>query len=273
MEDIMGFAVDTMKLCLDNPERFRIVCREEETSTNTAVKEKAREGEEEGYLLIAERQTAGRGRLGRTFESPEQTGLYMSLLLRPDCEPKKALHITTAAAVAVAEAIRELTGRKAEIKWVNDVYVDGRKVCGILTESALDAGSGRMAYAVLGIGVNVTEPKEGFARTIAHIAGALYDFGQEPEAFREKLAAEICNRFLALYPDMHSVRLAERYRALFDCFRKEAKKGYLKDVVLWGISDRFTWKNNFPAPGRTDAPLLFDTGCRPKPAFDALVRN
>lgn len=66
---------------------------------------------------------------------------------------------------------------------------------------------------------------------------------------------------------------AERYRALFDCFRKEAKKGYLKDVVLWGISDRFTWKNNFPAPGRTDAPLLFDTGCRPKPAFDALVRN
>lgn len=246
MEDIMGFAVDTMKLCLDNPERFRIVCREEETSTNTAVKEKAREGEEEGYLLIAERQTAGRGRLGRTFESPEQTGLYMSLLLRPDCEPKKALHITTAAAVAVAEAIRELTGRKAEIKWVNDVYVDGRKVCGILTESALDAGSGRMAYAVLGIGVNVTEPKEGFARTIAHIAGALYDFGQEPEAFREKLAAEICNRFLALYPDMHSVRLAERYRALsLMCGRRIAvidditKPELMRKACVLAIDDDF----------------------------------
>lgn len=66
---------------------------------------------------------------------------------------------------------------------------------------------------------------------------------------------------------------AERYRALFDCFRKEAGKGYLKDVVLWGITDRFSWKNNFPSPGRTDAPLLFDADCKPKPAFNALVRD
>ncbi len=64
---------------------------------------------------------------------------------------------------------------------------------------------------------------------------------------------------------------AERYRALFECFRKEAKKGYLKDVVLWGITDRFSWKNNFPSPGRTDAPLLFDREAKPKPAFDALI--
>ena len=66
---------------------------------------------------------------------------------------------------------------------------------------------------------------------------------------------------------------AERYRALFECFRKEAKKGYLKDVVLWGITDRFSWKNNFPSPGRTDAPLLFDGNCKPKPAFDALMKE
>ncbi|MBQ0166687.1 MAG: endo-1,4-beta-xylanase [Treponema sp.] len=66
---------------------------------------------------------------------------------------------------------------------------------------------------------------------------------------------------------------AERYRALFDCFRKEAGKGYLKDVVLWGTSDRFTWKNNFPSPGRTDAPLLFDREGKPKPAFDVLIRD
>ena len=64
---------------------------------------------------------------------------------------------------------------------------------------------------------------------------------------------------------------AERYRVLFECFRKEAKKGYLKDVVLWGITDRFSWKNNFPSPGRTDAPLLFDGEGKPKPAFDALI--
>lgn len=66
---------------------------------------------------------------------------------------------------------------------------------------------------------------------------------------------------------------AERYRALFDCFKKEADKGYLKDVALWGISDRFSWKNNFPSPGRTDAPLLFDREGKPKPAFDALIRD
>ncbi|MBR3862676.1 MAG: biotin--[Clostridia bacterium] len=95
----------------------------------------------------------GRGRKGRSFFSPDGTGIYMSLLLRPQIHAELALRITTVAAVSVCQAIEKLSSRKPGIKWVNDIYMDGRKVCGILTETALASG-GRLEYAVLGIGVN-----------------------------------------------------------------------------------------------------------------------
>ena len=106
------------------------------TSTNTVLKSLAAEGAPAGLVLIAEEQTAGRGRMGRSFYSPADSGLYLSLLLRPNVSAVEATRLTACAAVAVAETIEELSGRPAQIKWVNDIFVDGRKVCGILTEAS-----------------------------------------------------------------------------------------------------------------------------------------
>lgn len=166
-------------------------------STNTALKEAAAAGAPAGTVLIAAAQTNGRGRRGRSFYSPGGTGLYISVLLRPDFAPEMAIRITTAAAVAAARAIGEIAGKDALIKWVNDLYLDGRKIAGILTESALSADGERLDYAVLGIGVNVTEPDGGFPEEIRQIAGALLD---EPiPDGRAKIAAAFLSQFFRIY--------------------------------------------------------------------------
>lgn len=103
-------------------------------STNTWVRQRAQEGAAEGTVVVAEGQTAGRGRRGRAFFSPEGSGIYLSLLLRPSIDPSQAHLLTCAAAVAVARAIERTSGQSASIKWVNDVYCNERKVAGILTE-------------------------------------------------------------------------------------------------------------------------------------------
>ena len=120
-------------------------------STNTALRALAEEGAKEGTVLLAAQQTAGRGRRGRSFYSPEGTGMYMSILLRPKAPAQKILRITPAAAVAAAQTFEEISGESANIKWVNDVYMRGRKVCGILTEASI-TGDG-VRYVIMGIGV------------------------------------------------------------------------------------------------------------------------
>ncbi len=128
---------------------------EEIDSTNRYVKELAAIGAPEGTVVIANRQSAGRGRLGRSFFSPEEKGIYMSILLRPEMELEQAVLITSMAAVAVAEAIEQVSGIPAQIKWVNDVFLNRKKVCGILTEAGINAEKQSLEYVVLGIGVNV----------------------------------------------------------------------------------------------------------------------
>ena len=142
------------------------------TSTNKLVKECASE-RDEGYVIIADRQTEGRGRLGRSFFSPAGSGVYFSLLLKPKTGISDALPVTTAAAVAVCSALKETFGAEPGIKWVNDIYIDGKKVCGILAESAVDRESGMPEYIVLGIGINVYEPEGGFPDDISALAGAV----------------------------------------------------------------------------------------------------
>lgn len=177
---------------------IEIDLRDEVTSTNTVLKELAEQGKSEGLVLIAENQVKGKGRLGRSFYSPKGSGLYMSILLRPELPSEDSTAITTAAAVAVAEAVMAVTGRQPRIKWVNDVYLDGKKICGILTEAAIDFENRKLNYAVLGIGVNILEPPGGFPPEIAEVAGALYK-EKSPAGARTKLAAEILNRFFRLY--------------------------------------------------------------------------
>lgn len=190
-ESIRGFLAPDM-------EGIDIDLRGEVSSTNTVLKEMAEQGSPEGLVLIAENQVKGKGRLGRSFYSPPGSGVYMSILLRPEFPPEDSLAITTAAAVAVAEAVSAVTGRQALIKWVNDVYLEGRKICGILTEAAVDFESRGLSYAVLGIGVNILEPPGGFPPEIAQVAGALYR-EKAPAETRARLAAEILNRFFGYY--------------------------------------------------------------------------
>ena len=130
----------------------RIIRLDKVTSTNDVMKKCARDGEAEGLVVVAKRQTRGRGRLGRDWVSPEG-GLYLSVLLRPRSDPKELTRLTVHSSVPVAKAIEKVTGLRTELKWPNDVQVDGRKVAGLLVEGT--GQQGRIAYVVLGIGVNV----------------------------------------------------------------------------------------------------------------------
>ena len=182
------------------------------TSTNTVLKARAADGAPEGLVLIAAEQTAGRGRMGRSFYSPPDSGLYMSLLLRPKIAAQEATRITACAAVAVAETVEELSGRPTRIKWVNDVLLDGRKICGILTEASFDCESGELAYVIVGIGINITVPEGDFPEELRQIAGAAFDGAAIPE-LRARLAAGVLDRLFHYAAELDSPACFEAYRA------------------------------------------------------------
>ncbi|MGN0431567.1 MAG: biotin--[acetyl-CoA-carboxylase] ligase [Lachnospiraceae bacterium] len=180
-------------------------------ATNTLLREKANAGAKEGYTVIADEQTNGRGRRGRSFYSPKDTGIYMSLLLRPvGITPGQAIKITTMAAVAACEAIEEVSGKQTGIKWVNDIYMYGRKVSGILTEASFDMENGSLDYVVLGIGMNVYPPKGGFPKEIEQIAGTIFHESQNDG--KNSLAAGFLNHFMSYYTAGENVNYVEKYR-------------------------------------------------------------
>ncbi len=178
----------------------------ETDSTNNRLKELARNGAKGGYLLATAHQTAGRGRLGRSFFSP-QSGVYLSLLLRPRSDPDKTLFFTTAAAVAVCRAIEKTSNERAQIKWVNDVYIKGRKACGILTEAAISEGV--TDWAVVGIGVNIAPPKGGFPEEISDRAGAIFNEGNVPKGYENRLVAQIAIELERVYSQPHEPTAGE----------------------------------------------------------------
>lgn len=182
------------------------------SSTNTVLKTMAAEDAPAGTAVLAAKQTAGRGRLGRSFFSPPAGGLYLSLLLRPDLSPADAPRLTSCAAVAVAEAVEELSGRATGIKWVNDVYMDRRKICGILTEAGMDLETSRVSYVVVGIGINLRTPEGGFPEEIRNIAGAAFDGLSVPD-LRNRLAALVLDKLTDYASDPFSDTLFESYQA------------------------------------------------------------
>ncbi len=180
------------------------------TSTNDLAKQYALDLKPEGTVIVAREQTAGRGRKGRSFYSPMSTGVYISVLLRPELTAEKTLYITTAAAVAVAKAIEKISGKEAKIKWVNDIFVDGKKVCGILTEGAIDFETGKMQYAVLGIGVNIKKPENDFPSEIQNIAGSVFDTTDKEVS--SIIVAEILNNFMNYYKNLANKPFYEEYK-------------------------------------------------------------
>ena len=178
---------------------LRLDVRSEADSTNRIVRAFGAAGEPEGLVVVADRQTAGRGRLGRSFHSPAGTGAYLTLLVRPRLDPSEALWLTTAAAVAAAQAIEAVAGSEASIKWVNDIYVGERKVCGILTEAAMGPERGTLEYAAVGIGINVRPPEGGFPEELRGIAGAILPAGDARPDARSRLIAGVLTRFWGFY--------------------------------------------------------------------------
>ncbi len=181
-------------------ENIKIITVKETASTNDELKKIAVGGERETVLFIAESQTAGKGRKSRSFFSPDGTGVYMSLLIHPDLSAEECTLITPLCAVAVSEAIEAVTGVKAGIKWVNDIFVKGRKAAGILTEGAFSEKGAD--YIIVGIGINLAEPEKGFPEEIKDIAGAVTEIS---ENLREQLIAETVNLFLH-----HLIRIKSR---------------------------------------------------------------
>lgn len=166
-------------------------------SSNRTAKLLALDGAPHGTLVLTAHQSAGRGRLGRVFESPAGKGVYLSVLLRPAASAQTA---TIGAAVAVCRAVQELCGLELGIKWVNDLYYQGKKVCGILTEAGTDLESGRLEWLVVGIGLNLTSRPEDWPEELRPIAGSLYPGGPAPVS-RAALAGAIARELLGLCPD------------------------------------------------------------------------
>lgn len=131
------------------------VCYKETDSTNNRARNAGEKDGTHGMLFVADRQSAGKGRRGRTWESPEGSSIYMSILLRPDIMPSKASMLTLVMGLSAAEGIKEITGIDAKIKWPNDIVADGKKVCGILTEMATEIEY--INYVVIGVGINVNQ--------------------------------------------------------------------------------------------------------------------
>ena len=181
------------------------------TSTNDLLREAAEQGAPEFTVYAARQQTAGKGRQGRQFYSPPQSGLYLSMLLRPQIQAAETLTLTPMAAVAAAAAVEQCTGQSVQIKWVNDLLLHGKKICGILAESQFSAGE-VPDYVIVGIGINLTEPAGGFPAELRNIAGAVYPADTDPEAAFANCAAALITNLLREYRQLAQRGYLQGYR-------------------------------------------------------------
>lgn len=179
-------------------------------STNTQAKRLAIQGAPEGTVLVANCQTGGRGRLGRSFASPGGMGVYLSVILRPVCLPQELMHLTCATAVAMCDGVERIAGFRPGIKWTNDLVYGSRKLCGILTELGLNS-QGTVDYAIIGVGLNCCQQIHDFPSEIQRIATSLSMItGKAVD--RNRVAASMIESLWRM--DLHHTSM-DRYRA--DC--------------------------------------------------------
>ncbi len=176
------------------------------TSTNDILKQEALSGAKEGTVIAALKQTNGKGRKGRIFIS-EAGGMYLSILVRPDAINFDTTLITSATAVAVSRAIEEISGKQTKIKWVNDILINGKKVCGILCESGF---CGEQSFVVVGIGVNVFMPENDFANEIKDIATAVFD--NWDLELQNRLTAKVIDNFFEVYSPLENKDFLNEYK-------------------------------------------------------------
>lgn len=198
---------------------FNITVLDDTDSTNLEVRRLAAAGAPAGTVVIANAQTAGRGRLGRSFYSPQGGGIYLSVLLKPPFNVQQAVLITTAVSVAVCRAIERSTGKSPGIKWVNDVFLNGKKVCGISTEAVSDFESGNVEYVIIGIGINCT-PSD-LPDELKEIVGFVLDEGEKIS--RNKIAAELIRELENLEDSIVRGSFIDEYRTRSVVIGKEIK--------------------------------------------------
>ncbi len=187
---------------------------EQTTSTNDVIEKLARDGAKEGAVVFAESQTQGRGRMGRTWQSPSRKGLWFSMLLRPNLRPQQATQLTVASAVGLRNALESQTGLKPEIKWPNDILISGKKVAGILTE--LSAELDRIKYVLVGIGVDVNLTAHDFNAELRAQATSL-----RIELGRPVLRVELAASILRELDREYSRVLSGQFSAVADEWEKQ----------------------------------------------------
>ena len=189
-----------------------VVLLEETGSTNVEAARLAQQGRDHGTVVIADRQTCGKGRRGRSWHTPGNTSIAMSFLLKPQLEAEYASMLTLVQAMAVAEAVEEVTALKSQIKWPNDILINEKKVCGILTEMNLNGSE--IASVIIGTGINVNQ--ESFPEEIREIATSLKKESGE-EQCREKLVGVLCKKFEQYYEQFLTTKdlsgIVEEYNA------------------------------------------------------------
>lgn len=180
-------------------------------STNTYAKKLAQQGAPEGTVVIADHQTGGRGRMGRSFSSPPSMGLYFSLITRPHCTPDQLMHLTCSVGVAASISVEQVSGLKSGIKWTNDLVLGKKKLGGILTELSIDPATKLVDYAVIGIGINCRQGEADFPEEIRTIATSLAMAGANVS--RGALAAALIEELYRINQEIFSEK--ERIMDLF----------------------------------------------------------
>lgn len=204
-------------------------------STNAYAKRLAEQGAGEGEVVLAEAQTRGRGRLGRSWVSPPFVNLHVSVILRPELPPVHAPQITLMAAVALADTITSFIGNPPAIKWPNDILVDGRKLAGVLTESSCEAG--RIEFVILGIGVNLNYPVAWMPEAIRERATSIITLTQNRicrEAFVRRLIQDL-DRCYGELQEVGFAALALRWQALFG-LRGRKVRAEMTDQIVTGTA-------------------------------------
>lgn len=223
----------------------QLVCLDEVDSTNSYAKKLGIAGGAEGTVIVANSQTAGRGRMERSFQSPPNKGIYMTALLRPELPPEKLLPVTALGAVAISNAIEQTTGIRPGIKWTNDLVLHGKKICGILTEMSIEGETGRLQYLVMGIGLNVAQTAEDFSPEVQSIATSLTQELKQPVSRPALAAAEILelDKLYSALLRGETGEYLQSYRRNCVTLGKEAQilraDGSREDVTALDVDDQF----------------------------------
>lgn len=216
----------------------KLIVLSEIDSTNNYAKKLAVNGTENGTAVVSDYQTAGKGRMGRSFFSPKGAGLYVSLVIRPDMDIISAQLITSCTAVAVAEAIEKLCDCEIKIKWVNDLFINDKKLCGILTEASMNFEERNLDYAVIGIGINICTAEDTPYELKEIITSIEKETGIAVD--RNALCGEVLNSLERHMLNIKNRKFIDEYRRRSFIFGKKVEvvgNGKLKKGTAVGIDE------------------------------------